>query len=191
MHRVARRSTILRVLDVVFSLAALLIGLPVLLVLMLFGWMDTGSPIYRQERVGRDQKHFTVLKFRTMRVEAPSVASQHADPSLVTRYGKVLRRTKLDELPQFWNVLKGDMSIVGPRPCLPNQIELIEARSRLGVFRARPGITGLAQLKGIDMSTPLKLAQSDASMVGTLTVTAYCRMIALTLMGQGMGDRIH
>ena len=99
-----------------------------------------------------------------------------------------LRRTKLDELPQLWNVLLGDMSLVGPRPGLFNQNELTAARSAQGVFAARPGITGLAQVNGIDMSTPELLAKTDAQMLRELSVTNYFRFIVLTVLGKGTGD---
>ena len=144
----------LRALDIIFSLMGLVLGFPVLLVIYLLGLFDTGAPLFRQERVGRYQKPFTLVKFRTMRVGTASVASHLADVNAITPMGQFLRRTKLDELPQLWNVLWGDMSLVGPRPGLFNQKELLQAREQHGVFAARPGITGLAQVSGIDMSTP-------------------------------------
>jgi lipopolysaccharide/colanic/teichoic acid biosynthesis glycosyltransferase len=101
-----------------------------------------------------------------------------------------LRRTKLDELPQAWNVLVGDMSFVGPRPCLPSQGELIAAREHLNVFSVRPGITGLAQLSGVDMSTPQLLADLDATLVQSLDLNTYLRCIALTFLGKGSGDPV-
>jgi lipopolysaccharide/colanic/teichoic acid biosynthesis glycosyltransferase len=108
----------------------------------------------------------------------------------VTKLGHFLRRSKLDELPQLWNVLKGEMSLVGPRPCLFNQTELIEERAARGVFAARPGITGLAQINGIDMSTPKLLAETDAQMLKGLGVAAYFTYIIKTVTGAGRGDRI-
>ena len=99
-----------------------------------------------------------------------------------------LRRTKLDELPQLWNVLKGEMSFVGPRPCLFNQTELIAERRSRGVFEARPGITGLAQVSNIDMSTPKLLAEIDAHMLKELTMPAYFKYIFMTVGGKGSGD---
>ena len=115
----------IRIIDVLFSLFGLVIGFPVLLILFLFGWLDTRSPLFWQERVGRQQKPFVLVKFRTMQLETASVASHLADASAVTSYGRFLRKTKLDELPQLWNVLKGEMSLVGPRPCLFNQHALM------------------------------------------------------------------
>lgn len=179
-----------RVLDVVIAVPGLLILSPFMLALWLIGLFDTGSPLFFQERVGRHRRPFTLVKFRTMRPGTPSVGTHLADPGAVTPWGTFLRRTKLDELPQLWNVLRGDMSLVGPRPCLPNQTELIAARARLGVFSVRPGITGLAQIQGIDMSMPEQLAATDAQMIASLDLAAYFRYLALTLGGRGAGDRI-
>lgn len=179
-----------RVFDVVLSLAGLVIGAPVLVLLSVLGWLDTRSPLFRQERVGRYQKPFTLVKFRTMRPNTASVATHLADASAVTKLGHFLRRSKLDELPQLWNVLKGEMSLVGPRPCLFSQMELIEERAARGVFTMRPGITGLAQINGIDMSTPRLLAETDARMMQGLGVSTYFTYIIKTLTGAGHGDRI-
>jgi len=180
----------LRVLDLLFSIAGLLFGAPVLLAIYVVGLFDTGSPLFRQERVGLNQKPFTLVKFRTMRPDTASVASHLADASSITRLGSFLRRTKLDELPQLWNVFKGEMSLVGPRPCLFNQVELINERESRAVFAARPGITGLAQVSNIDMSTPSLLAETDARMLQSLNLSAYFKYIFLTLGGKGAGDRV-
>lgn len=179
-----------RVFDVVLSLAGLIIGAPVLVLLSILGWLDTRSPLFRQERVGRHQKPFTLVKFRTMRPDTASVATHLADASAVTRLGHFLRRSKLDELPQLWNVLKGEMSLVGPRPCLFSQEVLIMERAERQVFNARPGITGLAQIQGIDMATPRLLAETDARMLQDLGVTTYFSYIIKTVIGAGRGDRI-
>ena len=180
----------LRLFDLTLAVAGLIVTSPLLVILMIVGLFDTGSPMFRQTRVGRNKKPFTLLKFRTMRPETAHVATHLADASAVTALGKFLRRTKLDELPQLWNVLKGEMSLVGPRPCLFNQQELIEARERLGVFHARPGITGLAQVNDIDMSTPELLAETDARMLASLGVKDYFRYILMTVTGKGSGDRV-
>ena len=179
-----------RLLDIFFAAFGLIVGFPVLLIITLLGWFDTGLPLFCQTRVGRNQQLFTLVKFRTMRVGTASVATHLASSSAITPFGHFLRRTKLDELPQLWNVLKGEMSLVGPRPCLPNQHELIAAREALNVFQLRPGITGLAQVQGIDMSTPDRLAQIDAQMIQTLSVKAYFNYIFQTITGKGQGDRI-
>jgi O-antigen biosynthesis protein WbqP len=180
----------IRFFDVVFAALGLIAASPLLLVLFLLGLLDTRSPLFRQKRVGLGQHPFTLFKFRTMRPDTVSVATHLADPSSVTPFGKFLRKTKLDELPQLWNVLIGDMSLVGPRPCLFNQEELIQERQQLGVFAVRPGITGLAQIQGIDMSTPVLLAKTDAVMIASLGTKNYFRYIFATLLGNGFGDRI-
>jgi O-antigen biosynthesis protein WbqP len=180
----------LRLLDFVFSVLGLVVASPLLIILTIAGWFDTGSPLFRQTRVGQHKKPFVLVKFRTMKPETAHVASHLADASAVTPLGRFLRRTKLDELPQLWNVLKGEMSLVGPRPCLFNQQELIDAREQLDVFTARPGITGLAQVNEIDMSTPELLAQTDARMLGSLGMKDYFAYILMTVTGKGLGDRI-
>ena len=180
----------IRIFDVMFSLIGLLLGSSLFLVLGVIGWFDTRSPLFMQERVGRNQKPFILLKFRTMRPDTASVASHLADNSAITPFGRFLRRTKLDELPQLWNVLQGEMSLVGPRPCLFNQKELIQERSARGVFNALPGITGLSQIKGIDMSTPELLAQTDANMLNSLGARDYLNYLWLTVIGHGQGDRV-
>ena len=180
----------IRLFDFFFSLVGLVVGFPVLVILFVVGLFDTGSPLFRQERVGRHGRPFTLVKFRTMRVDTVSVASHLASSASITRFGHFLRRTKLDELPQLWNVLKGEMSLVGPRPCLFNQEELIEERRTRGVLNARPGITGLAQVNEIDMSTPVLLAETDARMLSSLSVGDYFKYIFMTVAGRGSGDRV-
>lgn len=180
----------IRLLDFIFSLLGLVFGFPVLLALYVIGLFDTGSPVFKQQRVGRAKKPFTLVKFRTMSVDTASVASHLASSSSITKFGHFLRKTKLDELPQLWNVLKGEMSLVGPRPCLFNQEELIAEREERGVLKARPGITGLAQVNDIDMSTPKLLAETDAKMLANLNLAAYFKYILMTVSGKGSGDRV-
>jgi O-antigen biosynthesis protein WbqP len=180
----------IRTFDLLFSFLGLIFLFPVLSLLWILGWFDNRSPLFRQQRVGRHQQPFVLVKFRTMRPDTASVATHLADASAITRFGHFLRRTKLDELPQLWNVLKGDMSLVGPRPCLFNQKELITERAQRGVFNYRPGITGLAQIQGIDMSTPELLAKTDAEMLKRLDLVSYFQFIFLTVLGKGSGDRV-
>jgi len=180
----------IRTLDIFFSLVGLILGLPFLLIIFIMGLFDTGYPIFRQERVGRNMKSFTLVKFRTMSNDTASVASHLACSASITPLGSFLRKTKLDELPQLWNVLKGEMSLVGPRPNLFNQEELINSRNELGVYDVRPGITGLSQIKDIDMSTPALLAKIDADMISTMSVAKYFKYIFLTFAGKGQGDRV-
>lgn len=180
----------IRLFDFFFSLLGLVFGFPLLLILWVIGFLDTGSPLFRQERVGRNKKPFTLVKFRTMKKGTASVASHLASADAITPFGNFLRKTKLDELPQLWNVLKGEMSLVGPRPCLFNQEELIQEREKRGVLAARPGITGLAQVNEIDMSTPVLLAETDQRMIESLGVRDYFRYILQTVTGKGSGDRV-
>ncbi|MDP8079232.1 sugar transferase [Phocoenobacter skyensis] len=179
-----------RVLDFVFSFFGILFLLPVGIILYIIGLFDTGSPIFIQERVGKNKKPFNLIKFRTMSLETESVASHLASTSSITKFGSFLRRTKLDELPQLLNVLKGDMSLVGPRPNLFNQKELIEERDKLGVYSVVPGITGLSQINEIDMSTPQKLAEKDAEMIANYNLKNYFWYIFATVGGKGQGDRV-
>ena len=180
----------IRLLDFLAAFFGLLFLWPVLLIVTLIGLFDTGSPIFIQERVGRNKKPFKLVKFRTMSVDTQSVASHLASTSSITKFGAFLRKTKIDELPQLINVLKGEMSLVGPRPNLFNQQELIKERDALGVYGVLPGITGLAQVQNIDMSTPALLAQIDREMIDTLTIKNYFKYIIMTVTGSGSGDAI-
>ncbi|GAA6133761.1 sugar transferase [Oceaniserpentilla sp. 4NH20-0058] len=180
----------LRIFDFIFSFLGLIFGFPILVMIYVIGLFDTGSPLFNQERVGRNKKIFVLVKFRTMSVDTASVASHLASTASITKMGGFLRKTKLDELPQLWNVLKGDMSLVGPRPGLFNQVELTQAREAKGVFDVRPGITGLAQVNEIDMSTPELLAETDARMIREMSVKNYFRLIIQTVLGAGAGDRV-
>lgn len=180
----------IRVLDFCAAFLGLLLLLPILCVVTLIGCFDTGSPIFVQERVGRYKKPFNLIKFRTMSVDTKSVASHLASTSSITKLGAFLRKTKIDELPQLINVLTGDMSLVGPRPNLFNQIELIAERDALRVYDVLPGITGLAQIQNIDMSTPALLAKTDRQMIDTLTLASYFRYIIMTATGSGSGDAV-
>ena len=181
----------MRCFNIIFSFLGLVILSPLLIIVFLFSRiLQPGSPIFLQKRVGRGQRLFTLTKFRTMKPETGSLGTHEVNPAQVTRWGHLLRKTKIDELPQLWNVLRGDMSLVGPRPCLPTQTELIRAREKMGVFTVRPGITGLAQIRGIDMSTPDLLAKTDAEMIRTMNLFNYFKYILLTMCGWGRGDRV-
>ena len=180
----------IRALDILFSLLGMICGIPVFLVVIILSLLDHGSPFFKQIRIGKNQQPFTLVKFRTMAIGTQSVGTHLVDPSSVTRLGRFLRKTKLDELPQLFNVLMGQMSLVGPRPCLPNQTELIEERKKRGVFKARPGITGLAQVNEVDMSTPRKLARYDRLMIERMCLKLYIKLIVTTTLGKGHGDRV-
>ena len=179
-----------RLIDILCSLIGLTLLSPIILLLLIIGYFDTGSPIFKQERVGRNKKPFYLLKFRSMHVNTQSVATHLVQASSITKWGSFLRKSKLDELPQLFNVLKGDMSFVGPRPNLFNQEELVKERETRGVYSVRPGITGLAQIQKIDMSTPKHLAETDAQMIAHWSLFSYFKYIFLTLFGKGFGDRV-
>ncbi len=181
---------LIRLLDFCIALLGLFFGFPIFVLIYIIGLADTGSPLFIQERVGRHKKPFYLIKFRTMKVNTASVASHLASVNSITSLGGLLRKSKLDEIPQLWNVLKGEMSLVGPRPNLFNQEYLTKVRDELGVFNVRPGITGLAQVSDIDMSTPELLAQTDARMIKEMTLAYYFKYLFKTLIGKGTGDRI-
>ncbi|MGL5070508.1 MAG: sugar transferase [Aeromonas salmonicida] len=181
---------LIRLFDFCAAMFGLLLLLPLLLIVTLIGLFDTGSPIFVQERMGRHKKPFRLVKFRTMTTDTQSVASHLMTTSSITKVGLFLRKTKIDELPQLINVLKGEMSLVGPRPNLFNQAELILERDALGVYNVLPGITGLAQVRNIDMSTPQILAKTDRQMIDTLNLVNYFRYIMMTITGSGRGDAV-
>ena len=180
----------IRLFDMLFSFLGIIILSPLLIILFVIGYFDTGSPLFRQQRVGRNMVSFPLVKFRSMHINTLSVPTHMANASSLTKYGTFLRKSKLDELPQLFNVLLGHMSLVGPRPNLLNQEELIKIRESLGVYKIRPGITGLAQINQIDMSTPELLAETDAQMASNFTLYLYFKYIILTIFGKGSGDRI-
>lgn len=170
-----------RAFDLALSLPGLAVAAPVIAAMgLLIRLTSKGPAIYSQMRVGRGGRPFRCYKLRTMRADTPSVPTHEAQKTAITGVGRFLRRTKLDELPQLWNVAKGDMSLVGPRPCLTTQDELIAHRERLGVFSSRPGITGLAQLRGIDMSRPALCAQTDAEYLANWTLAGDVAIIIRT-----------
>jgi lipopolysaccharide/colanic/teichoic acid biosynthesis glycosyltransferase len=180
-----------RLFDVLLALLiappAVLICLGCIVAIRLEG---TGPAIFRQVRVGRGRRPFVLYKLRTMSTGTGDRASHEVSHAQITRVGHVLRRTKLDELPQLANVFRGDMSFVGPRPCLPGQAVLVEERDRRGVYALRPGITGPAQLAGIDMSTPIELAEADAAYLDRIDLAGDLKSMFLTALGRGRGDAV-
>ena len=140
-----------RIFDILFSFIGLLILSPVILVLLLIGLVDTGSPLFRQERVGVNQRPFKVLKFRSMHVNTQAVATHLVQVSAITKWGSFLRKSKLDELPQLFNVLIGDMSIIGPRPEVKKYVDLYTDEQRT-ILNVKPGITDYASIEYFDES---------------------------------------
>lgn len=148
-------------LDFLISLFALMfLAVPMLILALIIKLDDRGPVFFKQKRIGKDQKHFMMLKFRTMRTDTPKDTATHllTDPQqYITQVGRFLRKTSLDELPQLINILCGHMSIVGPRPALWNQFDLVEEREKYGVHQVRPGLTGWAQVNGRDeLEIPVK-----------------------------------
>lgn len=181
---------IIRFYDFLFSLIILFLLSPLMIFAFLICLFESSKPIFVQRRVGENKKPFKLLKFRTMKSNTPSLASHLVDKRALTKFGGVLRSLKIDELPQLINVLNGEMSLVGPRPCLFNQLDLIKLRENHNVFSVKPGITGLSQIKGIDMSNPEKLAETDFNMIATIKHTDYFKYLFLTFYGKGIGDKI-
>jgi len=147
-------SIIKRVIDFILALLGLIILSPIFLILIIAIKVDSKGPIlFKQKRVGINKTHFKILKFRTMRIDTPKDTPTHLlenSDQYITRVGKFLRKTSLDELPQIWNIYVGKMSIIGPRPALWNQYDLIEERDKYGANDIKPGLTGWAQINGRD-----------------------------------------
>lgn len=184
-------ATIKRVIDVTFALFVIVF----LWWVLLGAWVavrlsSPGEAIFAQERIGQHQKTFICYKFRTMHIGTRQAGTHEMSSSSVTRAGVILRKTKIDELPQIWNLLRGNLSLVGPRPGLPIQTELTEARATRGVFNILPGITGWAQIQGIDMSDPELLARTDADYIARRSIPVDLKIILATATGRGQGDKV-
>ncbi|MDB9986893.1 sugar transferase [Candidatus Pelagibacter sp.] len=171
----------IRIFDFLFSLIGLIFLSPLLILIIIIGLIDNGSPLFIQKRVGCNLKSFSLNKFRTMPINTKSIGTHLLKDLKLTSFGYFLRRTKLDEIPQLFNVLIGDMSLVGPRPCLFNQRKLISERKKRGVFKVRPGITGLAQILGINMGTPTLLSKIDLKMIKKMSLFNYFYYIVKTI----------
>lgn len=180
-----------RILD--FTLAVIIAPFAFLLCVTIAPFIyvvDGVPPIFKQSRIGLNNRCFVLFKLRTMVTSARQAASHELNSAQITRTGNILRRLKLDELPQIINVINGTMSFVGPRPCLPTQTELIRARTKLGVEALRPGITGPAQVQGLDMSTPEQLAIADSSYLQEWSLAHDLFLMMQTFAGRGRGDAI-
>jgi lipopolysaccharide/colanic/teichoic acid biosynthesis glycosyltransferase len=180
-----------RIIDVSFALAVIVFfwwGL--VLIWVLIRLQSPGPGIFAQKRVGRNGAIFTCYKFRTMYVGTVQAATNQVSATAVTSLGHTLRKAKLDELPQIWNILRNEISLVGPRPCLPVQAELVEARHQRGVLSLKPGISGLAQVNDIDMSDPQRLARWDARYMALQSLLLDLKIVLATAKGGGRGDRV-
>ena len=151
-----------RLCDFLAVFILLILIFPILLIIAIFIKLHDGGPIiFKQKRIGKDGNEFLFLKFRSMPVNTPNVVSTNTGQLNITPIGKIIRRTNLDEIPQFINVLKGDMSLIGPRPCLPNQSSLIDLRIQSGAIKLRPGLTGWAQVNAFDYMPEVEKANLD------------------------------
>lgn len=190
-NRQAMNRLLIRMFDILAGIVGGLSVLPVILILGLLIRRDSPGPaLFRQVRLGRHERPFVCLKLRTMAEGTVSMGTHEVSGSAVTSIGRTLRRLKLDELPQLWNVAVGEMSLVGPRPGLPNQLELAQQRRLRGIFNTRPGVTGPGQVNDIDMSTPVELAEMDATYASRPNLRLYFGYIIATVLGRGQGDRL-
>ena len=180
-----------RALDFTGALFGLICLFPVLAILaILLAIVQRTSPFFLQKRIGHGLKPFHIIKFKTMKDTRDKEGNLLPDEERTTVLGSLLRSTSLDELPELINVLLGDMSFIGPRPWIPDQMAIFTPSTRKKRMSLRPGITGLAQVNEIDMSTPELLAETDARMLRSLNSAAYFRYIFMTVAGKGAGDRV-
>lgn len=170
-----------RALDIAVAGSALLALLPLIAALALGARLSSPGPaLFRQARVGQGGHLFTLLKFRSMPTGTGDIASDKLEAVAIRPFGQFIRRTNLDELPQLWNILRGDMSIVGPRPALPNQVELLECRRKSGAMAASPGLTGLAQVNSFDGMSIERKAALDAEYAAGISFTRDILIILRT-----------
>lgn len=172
-------------LDRILAFILVIMLLPIFLVIAFMIKIDSKGPVlFKQKRIGRNRKKFFILKFRTMRIDAPKDMPTHllVNPEMfITRVGKILRRTSLDELPQIINIIKGDMSIIGPRPALWNQIDLIQEREKFGANNIYPGLTGWAQINGRDELSIHEKAKLDGEYVLKMSLFFDVKVFFLTI----------
>ena len=177
--------------DIGFSVVVLVIFWWLLLAIWIAVKLSSNGPgLFAQIRIGKDRVPFTCYKFRTMDIKTKNVGTHEVDSNLVTTFGKFLRKTKLDELPQIINLLRGELSLVGPRPGLPNQKELYNERYSRGIFNMKPGITGYAQVNDIDMSNPKNLVDWDERYMALRSINLEFKILLQTFIGRGQGDKL-
>ena len=183
-----------RVIDLVFSVLAAVILSPVFFILFIAIKLETPGPIFfKQKRVGINKTHFNILKFRTMRIDTPKDTPTHLldnPDQYITRVGKFLRKTSLDELPQIFNIIKGEMAIIGPRPALWNQYDLIEERDKYSAHDVRPGLTGWAQINGRDELSVKVKANFDGQYIQEMSFIMDIRCFVGTIFSVLMRDGI-
>ena len=183
-----------RILDIILSLSGMIVLSPLFLVLIIAIKLDSKGPVlFKQKRIGLHKKHFFILKFRTMRIDTPKDTPTHLlenPEQWITKVGKFMRKTSLDELPQIWNIFVGDMSIIGPRPALWNQYDLIEERDRYGANDVLPGLTGWAQINGRDELPIKQKAVLDGYYVKNVSFALDCRCFFGTILSVLKSDGV-
>lgn len=188
------RKYIKRVIDVVLSLAGLFFASWLYLLIIIAIMIDDPGPVFfTQKRVGKGKKHFQLVKFRSMKMSTPHDIPTHLlenPEQYITRVGRFLRKTSLDEIPQLWNILKGDMSVIGPRPALWNQYDLIEERDKYGANDIRPGLSGWAQICGRDELEIGDKARLDGEYVQKISFLFDCRCFFGTAISALRGDGV-
>lgn len=180
-----------RFMDIAFALAVIALFWWLLALIWLAIRVRSGGPsIFAQIRIGKHCEPFTCYKFRTMKLGTKQIATHELSADAITGIGAMLRKRKLDELPQVWNILRGELSLVGPRPSMASMDAVISERLKRGVLELRPGITGLAQINGVDMREPVLLARWDARYIAEQSLVSELKIIFATFIGHGQGDRI-
>ena len=187
IYRIFKKST-----DIIFCISIILFfSWLIIIVSILIKITSKGPILFTQRRVGKNKKVFTCYKFRTMFTGTPELPSHYTSDSQVTNIGRLLRLIKIDELPQIINIFRGEMTLIGPRPCLETQNKLILERNKRGIYNILPGISGLAQVNNIDMSNPIELAKTDEIYCHSRGVILDLILMVKTIFGKGNGDRIH
>ncbi|GEN97400.1 galactosyltransferase [Streptococcus cristatus] len=183
-----------RILDIILSFCGMIVLSPLFLVLIIAIKLDSKGPVlFKQKRIGLHKKHFFILKFRTMRIDTPKDTPTHLlenPDQWITKVGKFMRKTSLDELPQIWNIFVGDMSIIGPRPALWNQYDLIEERDRYGANDVLPGLTGWAQINGRDELPIKQKAELDGYYVKNMSFALDFRCFFGTILSVLKSDGV-
>ncbi len=174
--------TFKRLFDLTTSIILLMVLFPLLLVTaLIIIAQDGGNPIFKQKRIGENGKEFVFFKFRSMPINTPNVQSNEVSKLKITPFGKLLRRTNIDELPQLLNILNGTMSFIGPRPCIPSQLELITLRQKNGSIKVRPGLTGWAQVNSYDFMSNIAKADFDYFYFCNMSLTLDVKIVLKTL----------
>lgn len=183
-----------RIIDIVLAILGLIVASWLYVVIMIVIVIDDPGPVFfTQKRVGKDKKYFQLIKFRSMKMSTPHDTPTHllSNPEqYITRMGRILRKTSLDEIPQLWNILKGDMSVIGPRPALWNQYDLIEERDQYGANSIRPGLSGWAQIHGRDELEVKDKARLDGEYLHKMSFLFDCRCFFGTVISALKGDGV-